>query len=167
MTPLPPPPPEPPADRSLMTLAPGFRRRVAAMLKDMEVRGFDPMISEGFRSDERQAWLYGFGRDWADEDRQTPVTNAPTGEHSWHRYGLAVDVISKSKGWDAPTKFWNALDAAAARQSLSWGGLWNKFPDKPHVQFGPPMRQGPSSRAIELLASGGMEAVWKEVGADT
>lgn len=162
MTPLPPPPPEPKADRTLSSLAPGFRRKVEAMLADMEVRGFDPMISEGFRSDERQAWLYGFGRDY--DDGRGVVTNAPTGIHSYHRYGLAVDVISKSSEWNAPKRFWDAIGSAALRQGLSWGGLWTKFPDRPHVQFSP-MPQGPSSKAIELLASGGMEAVWREVDA--
>jgi peptidoglycan L-alanyl-D-glutamate endopeptidase CwlK len=160
---LPPPPPEPPADTSLDHLAPGFRRRVAAMLADMETRGFDPVIAEAFRSDERQAWLWGFGRDY-DDDRGI-VTNAPNGIHSWHRFGLAVDVISKRKGYNAAKSFWDALVGAALRQGLSSGALWPRFKDEPHVQFGPPMRQSPSSRAADLLASGGVEAVWAEVGA--
>ncbi len=164
MTPLPPPPPEPPADHSFKKLAPGFARRLNAMIADLQTRGFDPVISEAFRSDERQAWLYGFGRDY--DDGRGVVTNAPTGAHSWHRYGTAVDIISAKDGWDAPKRFWDALGSAALRQGLSWGGLW-KFRDLPHVQMGPPMAQGPSSKAAELLASGGMEAVWREVGADT
>ena len=160
---LPEPPAEPAAIRTLDSLAPKFRIRVAAMLADMTTRGFDPVISESLRTDERQAWLYGMGRDY--DDGRGVVTMAPTGNHGWHKFGLAVDVISKRDQWDAPKRFWDALGAAAFRHQLAWGGLWTKFADRPHVQFGAPMRQAPSARAAELFAEGGVEAVWKEVGA--
>ncbi len=160
---LPLPPAEPAAIRTLDVLAPKFRVKVASMLADMETRGLDPVVAESFRSDDRQAWLWGFGRDY--DDGRGIVTNASTGVHSWHRYGLAVDVVSERDGWDAPGRFWNALGSAALRHQLAWGGLWLRFADKPHVQFGAPMRQSPSSRAAELLAAGGLEAVWKEVQA--
>jgi hypothetical protein len=160
---LPNPPDEPEVNQSLECLAPKFRVRVVSMLSDLSIRGFDPIIAESCRSDERQAWLFGFGREW--DDGRGVVTQAPTGAHSWHRYGLAVDVISLRHGWDAPSSFWNALGSSALRHSLAWGGYWPRFADRPHVQFGPPMRQAPSSRAVELAADGGLVAVWKEVGA--
>ncbi len=157
------PPPEPTVMQSLECLAPGFRKKLTAMLAHMSSLGFDPVIAESCRSDERQAWLYGFGRDW--DDGRGKVTNAMTGDHSWHKFGLAVDVISLSNGWDAPDAFWNALGACAHVQGLSWGGAWEGFADRPHVQYGAPMRQAPSSRAAQLYATGGKEAVWAEVGA--
>jgi peptidoglycan L-alanyl-D-glutamate endopeptidase CwlK len=160
---LPDPPDEPGAIRALDCLAPKFKVRVAAMLADMETRGFDPIVIESCRSDARQAWLYGMGREW--DDGRGIVTNAPTGIHSWHRFGLAVDVISERDEWNAPARFWNALGSAALRHQLSWGGLWLRFADKPHVQHGAPMRQSPSSRAVQLEAEGGLLAVWKEVQA--
>jgi len=160
---LPNPPSEPPVIQSLECLAPKFRASVTAMLAHFSSLGFDPIVSESCRTDERQAWLYGFGREW--DDGRGVVTHAQTGDHGWHKFGLAVDVISLSEEWDAPERFWNALGACARIQNLSWGGDWEEFPDRPHVQWGPPMRQAPSSRAAQLFAQGGNAAVWREVGA--
>lgn len=160
---LPPPPPEPPVQRGIDCLAPLFRQKVQAMLANLTNDGFDAVIAESCRSDERQAWLYGMGREY-DDDRGI-VTNAPNGNHSWHKFGLAVDVISRKQGWNAPAAFWVALGRAAHKQGLAWGGAWPRFQDRPHVQFGAPMRQSPSHRAAELYAQGGNEAVWRVVGA--
>jgi len=160
---LPDAPDEPDVNRSLDCLAPLFRVRVLAMLGQMRNdEGLDPIISESCRTDERQAWLFGFGREW--DDGRGVVTHAATGNHGWHKFGLAVDVISQDDQWDAPASFWRALGVAARAQGLAWGGDWPKFKDLPHVQFGPPMRQAPSSRAAELWAQG-REVLWREVGA--
>lgn len=161
---LPDPPSDIPAIKSLDGLAPGFSARVQNMLANMIVDGWDPVIAESLRSDARQRYLYGFGREY--DDGRGIVTHAMSGVHSWHRYGLAVDVISKKSGWDASESFWQALGVAARNEGLVWGGDWTKIRDMPHVQFGPPMRQSPSSRAVQLFDNGGYAAVWKEVGAD-
>jgi len=160
---LPPPPPEPPANKSITCLAPRFADRVAAVIRSMQELGLEPVIAEACRSDERQAWLFGFGRDY--DDGRGVVTNAPDGRWSWHRFGLAVDIVDRHRGWDAPSTFWKTLGATAIEHGLAWGGAWPRFPDKPHIQWGPPMRQSPSSRAWELLEAGGLQAVWREVHA--
>ncbi len=155
---LPDPPAEPAANRSVDCLAPKFREAIALVRADLVHVGYVAELEETCRSDERQAWLWGFGRDW--DDGRGIVTNAATGEHSWHRYGLAVDFSANSG-----TSFWRMLGQFCIAHELQWGGAWPRFTDRPHVQWGPPMRQSPSSRAAELFASGGLEAVWREVGA--
>jgi hypothetical protein len=160
---LPPPPAEPPVMTSLDCLAPKFRARLVIMLSDLRARGFDPIVAESCRSDERQSWLFGMGRDY--DDGRGIVTNASTGLYSWHHFGLAVDLTSKAHGDEAPARFWDAIGDACATHGLSWGGAWPRFADRPHVQHGAPMRQSPSSRAAELLATGGLVAVWHAVGA--
>lgn len=148
---------------SLDCLAPHFRVRLVIMLSDLRACGFDPIVAESCRSDERQSWLFGMGRDY--DDGRGIVTNAPTGLYSWHHYALAVDLTSKAHGDAAPARFWDAIGGACATHGLSWGGAWPRFPDRPHVQYGAPMRQSPSSGAAELLATGGLAAVWQAVGA--
>lgn len=163
IAPLPAPPHEVAASRDLSDLAPRFRERLIEALASLRAAGHDPAVAEAFRTPERQAYLYGFGREY--DDGRGIVTNAASAFTSWHGYGLAVDVISASQGWDAPRSFWDALGAAAERAGLTWGGRW-KFADLPHVQWGPPMRVSPSPRAAELLREGGgLRAVWREVGA--
>ena len=112
------------------------------------------------RTAERQAWLYGFGRDY-DDDRGV-VTDAPSAENGWHFFGLAADIISKAHDWDSPL-FFAALAATAPKHRLTSGSVWRK-PDRPHVQWGL-CKPSPSDEARTLYAEGGNPAVWAAVGA--
>jgi hypothetical protein len=163
MTKLPPPPPEIPASTDMLQLAPLFAEKVFTVLADMKAKGHDAVVCEAFRSDERQEYLYGFGRDY--DDGRGIVTQAPTGAKSQHRYGLAVDIYSASQQWDAPPRFWTDLRDCAVALNLTSGADWT-HPDRPHVQhWCEGMHVTPSDHAWELLQSQGVEAVWKEVRA--
>ena len=147
-----------PVERSLDGLAPRFRARIEQLVAAVP----DAMVYETLRSEARQQYLYGFGRQW--DDGRGIVTNSETNIDTWHGYGLAVDIIHKAKGWDAPADWWDRLGAEAIIRGLTWGGKWT-FKDLPHVQWGPPMRRSPSPSASLLKAKGGNEAVWKVVEA--
>lgn len=157
-------PPEVPVQRSLDICAPKFRAAVEAMMADLardypERKGF---AFETLRTPERQAFLYGFGRDY--DDGRGKVTNSATCFNSWHGFGLAVDVVEKdATPWDAPMSFWTAIGEAAERNGLTWGGRW-RSPDLPHVQWGK-CRVSPSERSRALYDAGGLQAVWRAVGA--
>lgn len=159
---LPAPPAEVPADTSLDGLAPKFRAKLALVLNRLGMQGHPPRVAETLRSNERAKFLHGFGREY--DDGRGVVTNAADAAKTWHHYGLAADVVHATKGWDAGEDFWKALRDAAVAEGLTAGYDWH-FQDKPHVQWGAPMRAGPSDRAVTLLAAGGVEAVWREVGA--
>lgn len=158
---LPAPPREIPASRDLSKLAPRFRVKVEDVLSDMRALGHDAIVAEAFRSDARQEYLYGFGR--AYDDGRGIVTHADSGAYSWHFYCLAVDIVSESKQWAAPAQFWIDLASCAVARGLTAGALW-ATPDRPHIQWGPPMRDRPA-RAWEIFQKGGLEAVWAAVGA--
>lgn len=161
MNPLPKPPAEVPACNSPSVLAPRFRDAVQRMFVALRKAGYDPIIAESLRTPERQKFLFGFGRDY--DDGRGIVTKAPDCDTSWHCFGLAVDVTSQSQGWDNPA-FFRALAAAARDEGLVCGDRWT-HPDRPHVQWGSPMRVTPSDNAVKLRAAGGNEAVWRAVGA--
>lgn len=175
MSPLPRPPREVPPERSLDGLAPKFRLALARTLHAMHLDGFDPVVFETLRTDERQSFLFGFGR--AYDDGRGVVTHSRTADRTWHKYGLAADVISHRYRWDASAAFWQALGDHARAEGLRWGFDWDmdgvpttadpdeRFADRPHVQWGKPMLRSPSPRAAELFRAGGVEAVWQEVGA--
>lgn len=154
-------PPEPPRQNALDLCAPKFGAAVLATLHSMQDDGFDPYVYETLRTDAREAWLYGFSRDYDDGDGWR--TNAQSALYSWHGFGLAADIISESQKWDAPESFWVALGAHAASNGLTWGGTWKKQ-DLPHVQPDN-LHDSPSDRARQLIADGGLAAVWREVGA--
>lgn len=161
-----------PRSTDLTRLAPGFRRRLLLGLEAMERRGLDPIVYETGRTHQRQLYLYGFGRDY--DDGRGIVTHSRDVDDTWHGFWLASDIISKSKGWDAPPHFWITLEAVMEQQGLTSGRDWDRndataesFVDSPHTQMGPPMRRSPSPSAARLFAAGGLEAVWREVSALT
>lgn len=155
-------PDEPPRQSSVVGLAPKFRRAVEAIVDEMQEKGYKVRVFETLRSNERQAFLYGFGREY--DDGRGPVTRARTAESGWHFYGLAADLVEDdSSPWIAPQKFWQELGLIAEQHGCTWGGRWERV-DFPHVQWGP-CRRSPSHRAAELYRTGGRESVWQEVGA--
>lgn len=164
--------------------APGFVALVERGIAACTAAGLDAMVWEGLRTNEVQELYWRRGRPPTPE-YPAPVTNARSSLYSWHGYGLAVDVISRSRRWFGPLKIANPTPEAVWEErrrsadegrrwfeevaevmmayGLDWGGEWTK-PDPPHFQFGR-LRASPSDRARELYRSGGCEAVWAVVGA--
>ena len=156
------PPAEPPRIAQLETCAPAFAEAVKSVLAAMYGAGWYGFVFESMRTDERQRWLYGFGREW--DDGRGNVTNVPSAKTGWHFYGLAADIVQDDKTpWNAPPAFWRTLGDAAEAHGLKWGGRWKRV-DLPHVQWGK-CRVSPSPRARMLYETGGLHAVWQEVGA--
>lgn len=157
---LPKPPHEPPPCTNVELLAPGFRRKLLLVIAKMKARGWNPVITETLRTNERQAFLYGFGRDY--DDGRGVVTAAPTNARSWHGFGLAADLKSGDHEWDdTPEDFWTALADCARAENLTTGADW-RAKDKPHVQhWTPGMRASPSPLALQLQEDGGNQRVWE------
>lgn len=116
-------------------LDPVLRDKIAAMLLDLEGDGYDPRPFEGARTQHRQAWLYGSSRpDFPGYGRPGPKLTGTLKASNHGTYpARAVDVISRSRGWDWP-EFYVALGAAAKRQGLSWGGDY-PWRDLVHVEL--------------------------------
>lgn len=145
----------------LTVLAPAFRLAVAKSINDCHGEGLDPKVYETRRSNEVQSAYYALGRTVIPP--HYTVTNAKDASHSWHMYGLAVDVISAKSAWEV-TPLWMRLVAAHFKANgCAWGGDWT-HPDFPHYQWGR-CRATPSDEARRLYAEGGSEAVWEAVGA--
>lgn len=164
------PPKEIPVCRDLSVLAPGFRAKVEQLLRNMAARGLPCLVVETLRTDERQRFLFGFGREY--DDGRGVVTHSRDVDETWHGFGLAVDIVHAEHYWNAGPAFWRALEEEAEKLGLTSGADWDRndatrsaFKDLPHVQFGPPMRRSPSPRAARLREQGGLPAVWLEVGA--
>jgi peptidoglycan L-alanyl-D-glutamate endopeptidase CwlK len=147
-------PVEVPVNRSLDDLAPAFRTAIQAVLSELGVQHWP---FETRRTIDRQAYLYGFGRQY--DDGRGVVTHADSVWTSWHGYGLAIDIVQKDNTpWDAPVTFWNQLGLCGERHGLAWGGRW-RTPDLPHLQWGkcPP---SPSLTDQQLAKTSGVASVW-------
>lgn len=155
-------PKEVPANRDVKVLAPAVQRALARVLARMAEEGHKAIQFDTLRTAERQAFLFGFGRDY--DDGRGVVTKVEDHLASWHGYGLAVDVVEDDKDpWVASQAFWNDLGRIAREEGFDWGGDW-PMKDLPHLQWGK-CRRSPSAKARALLKQGGAAAVWKEVGA--
>jgi hypothetical protein len=143
-------------------LAPKMRERVVAAIWECNnMAGLDVVVYESVRSEHLQEMYYARGRTTVPPYRK--VTNVADAKMGWHFYGLAVDVISKKNRWNNTEAWWLKVAAIFRLHGLDWGGDW-EMKDEPHFQFAG-IRKSPSQKARDLYASGGVEAVWKAVGA--
>ncbi|WP_208948369.1 M15 family metallopeptidase [Segnochrobactrum spirostomi] len=145
-------------------MAPKFAVAVREALGATNAAGLDAVVYEAHRSQELQALYYARGRTIIPPVHT--VTNAPTNLHSWHGYGLAVDIVHRTKFWEPPGgEAWFRHVADIFKQHrCKWGGDWTK-PDTPHFQWHL-CKPSPSDEARRLMLTGGFAAVWQAVGAD-
>jgi len=99
-------------------------------------------LTAGLRTPEEQHHLYMKGRKGAQGPKEKIVTNAQAGE-SWHNWGRAFDVAFQGKDPFSESHPWGELGACGTSLGLTWGGNWQKFPDRPHFH-----RRGPFSRGL-------------------
>jgi hypothetical protein len=115
-------------DRDLNHLYPPFREKLLEVLDEASsATGEAWRMSEGYRSPERQTWLYAQGRTRPGKI----VTWMKTPK--WHGTGLAADVLPSKKGYGAPMSYWNKLREVYHAHGLSnpaWGNG-----DLGHVQM--------------------------------
>ncbi len=156
---------EVPVSRDRTKLAPLFDLAVTGVMSQLEVDfPNEVFLFECFRTNARQEFLYGFGREYQDASRKVPVTAAYDASWSWHGSGLAVDIIHKTLKWDAPEGFWIALARAAKAEGLIAGRDF-KRPDSPHIQWGNGMPLSPTAedRAAQRQKKWGQS--WVKYGA--
>lgn len=106
----------PDLESSLKVLNPIFAAKIRTLMARMERRGFDPMIWETGRTQERAVEL---------AERGTGIVG------SMHIYGLAVDIVSADELWGASAPFWAALQGEAINLGLTSGAA---FGDRDHIQ---------------------------------
>jgi hypothetical protein len=152
-------------NRDLGRLAPAFALAVQIAIEECNrpPNNLEAKVYEGYRSQALQAMYFQRGRTVKPPIK--PVTNAPTNLHSWHGFGLAVDVVHAHLFWEPSggANWFRKVADIFKRHGCTWGGDW-KMADLPHFQWGrcPP---GPSDAARQLIAGAGMQAVWAHVGA--
>lgn len=117
---LPPAPGVEERDRDLAKIHPKVRQAIVATLAALSEQGIPFRIFEGFRTPERQTWLYAQGR----TRPGAKVTKAQAWQ-SMHQYGLAADlVLFTSAGWswdDSGEKraWWTEMQSQARRNGLA------------------------------------------------
>ncbi len=139
---------EPPRDNSLANLHPEFRARLRAVLNDLAAQGTGFKFVEGFRTMERQQWLFGSGRPSA-------VPFGRAGKIVTHRDGVkklsehqgdgtagscrAADCYPLRNGQvhipPASDPVWRAYADAVVRQGMRAGLDFPSLKDAPHCEL--------------------------------
>ncbi len=104
-------------NRDLTLLYPPFAKRVLLALDSLWKKNSSECITvfEGYRTPERQGFLYEQGR-----TRGGRIVTNSEPWHSWHQYGLAVDIALKDViGWH-----WDFDPAEPAQHFLAAGLKW-------------------------------------------
>lgn len=140
-------------NRDMRLLSPFFADRVAKAVAHCYQLGYPVEVFEGYRSPERQDWLYAQGR-----TRDGKVVTKARAWESWHQFGLACDIallINGKWSWD--------FDAAKVSQCFIDQGLeWLSPFEMCHFQASGGV---PVKTARDLVMRQGLQTLWLEVEA--
>jgi hypothetical protein len=139
---------EPPPDSSPFSLIPEFRSRLRGALQDLAAQGRPFKLVEGYRTTDRQQWLYGSGRPNVEPyGRPGPiVTNADgIAKKSKHQgdgfagSGGAADCYPLRGGKvhipASSDPVWEAFATAVEARGLRSGHRWSSLKDSPHCEL--------------------------------
>lgn len=115
------------ACRDISALSPVAQRACRAFLRECEKEGLPVLITETYRSQVRQDYLYAQGRTRAGKVVTWTRNSRHTGRMAW-------DICKNVKGQEyADAAFFAACGRIAKRLGITWGGTWDT-PDKPHFE---------------------------------
>jgi len=140
-------------------------QRLAELLakESIEIR-----VTQALRNYADQLKLWQKGRDEHGNivDGSQIVTNAAPG-HSWHEFGLAVDVcpfVGRSPDWNLNHPAWKRIVEVGESLELFSGTQFHSICDTPHFQLTGKFPASPNDEVRTLLRNEGIEAVWKASG---
>ncbi len=114
--------------RDIGELTPKAQKACNLFLEECRRQGLDVLITETYRSQERQNYLYEQGR--SREGKKVTWTKS-----SRHTSRRAWDICKNVKGAEyCDTKFFQKCGEIAKGFKITWGGEW-KTPDTPHFEI--------------------------------
>ena len=113
--------------RDINALSPVAQKACRAFLAACEKEGLPVLITETYRSQARQDYLYAQGRTRAGKVVTWTRNSRHTGRMAW-------DICKNVKGQEyADAKFFADCGKIAKRLGITWGGTWDT-PDQPHFE---------------------------------
>jgi peptidoglycan L-alanyl-D-glutamate endopeptidase CwlK len=137
-------------NRDYALLAPFFANALKLAIKECQDEGYPIELFEGYRSPERQNYLWEQGR-----TREGKIVTHSSAWNSWHQYGLAADLVGKINGkWD-----WS-LDYDRIEQIMKEHGFESLKFERVHFQMTGGMK---IKTAREIAEKHGVQIVWQKV----
>jgi peptidoglycan L-alanyl-D-glutamate endopeptidase CwlK len=142
--------------RDLNQLHPRVKPLAEKLLAETKAAGVNLLVTETYRTPERQAWLYAQGRTRPGQI----VTNVK--ELGAHSFRVAFDIVPLTgKGaadWNNTAAF-KLAGKIGQGIGLEWGGAWKSPVDMPHFQY-------LGGITLAQYRSGKRPAWWSESGAE-
>lgn len=115
------------ACRDIKQLNPVAQKACNLFMSECKKAGLNVLITETYRSQERQNYLYAQGRTRAGNIVTWTTKSNHTGRMAW-------DICKNVKGKEySDAKFFEQCGAIAKKLGITWGGTW-KTPDRPHFE---------------------------------
>lgn len=146
----------------LQLINPRLAKAIEQMAVILSLENIESRVTQALRSWDEQDKLYAEGRSAPGKI----VTNAPGG-HSWHNFGLAVDLAIIEAGvidWNANHPAWQRMIQVGEMLGLLSGSTFRTFPDNPHFQLTGKFPISPNDEVRMIFKHVGMEGVWMEAG---
>lgn len=134
-------------------LAPFFYERVLKLLARCKDQGLNMDIFEGYRSPERQEWLYASSR-----TREGKWLTDAKPFRSWHQYCLGADIVFKNPSWtwEEPRKGdWDLFRKIAVEM-----GFETLKKEYPHIQISSGLS---TTEARKIQQTQGLIGLWSVV----
>lgn len=129
------------SEKELASLSPAFQESVQVLLRNLEGKGWIPVVYYGERTQEEQADKVKAGYSKTMNSFHVADTVLHKGRNGlyWQVRGEAADIVDARYLWEGPAAsldyaFWTDLGAFAKAIGLQWGGDWTKFRDVAHVE---------------------------------
>ena len=115
--------------RDLSELTEQAQKACKLFLEKCKAKGLNVLITETYRSQARQDYLYQQGR--------TRPGKVVTWTHnSRHTSRRAWDICKNVKGQEySDSNFFRQCGAIAKELGITWGGTWTSSPDTPHFEI--------------------------------
>ena len=113
--------------RDISELNPVAQKACNLFMQECKKAGLNVLITETYRSQARQNYLYEQGRTRAGNIVTWTKNSRHTGRMAW-------DICKNVKGQEySDAKFFEQCGAIAKKLGITWGGTWTT-PDKPHFE---------------------------------
>ena len=114
--------------RDIGELTPNAQRACNLFMAECKRHGLNVLITETYRSQERQDYLYAQGRTRAGKKVTWTTSSRHTSRRAW-------DICKNVKGAEySDDEFFKKCGEIARKFNITWGGSW-KTPDTPHFEI--------------------------------
>ena len=113
--------------RSIGELTPNAQKACNLFIEECKRQGLPVLITETYRSQARQDYLYSQGRTRSGKKVTWTKSSRHTSRRAW-------DICKNVKGQEySDNNFFKKCGAVAEKLGITWGGVWNT-PDMPHFE---------------------------------